>query len=88
MVNSVETFARLKAKIADKLGIPAAQIQIHSGPDTDMTKVRDDMRVVDIFPQGGTLYIDTTASGSSDSQQQGSGNTPASEQISTYTIGG
>jgi hypothetical protein len=88
LVNSVETFAQLKAKIADKLGLPAAQTQTHSGPDTNITKVHDDMRVVDIFPQGGTLYIDTTASGSSDSQQQGSGNTPASEQISTYTIGG
>lgn len=89
-VNSVETFAQLKAKIANKLGPPAAQIQIHSGPDTDMTKVHDDMRVIDIFPQGGTIHIDTStaASGSSDSQQQGSGNTPESEQISTYTIGG
>jgi hypothetical protein len=85
LVNAVETFAQLKEKIADKLGLPVAQIQTHSGPDTDMTKVHDDMRVVDIFPQGGTIYIDNTASGSSNSQQQGSGNTPESAQTSTYT---
>ncbi|RYP68999.1 hypothetical protein DL769_005386 [Monosporascus sp. CRB-8-3] len=60
-LNSGETIAQLKAKIADKIGVLPDHIQIRQSPGGTMAKkkLRDDAPAMEYFPGPTSIYVDT-----------------------------